>query len=108
MPVSLFLNLVEDLIISSDLIKQIQANYKASLSNKLKTLDALCSAPEKNRAELLAFLHQLAGSAGMYGYDQISAQCVELQSILNESNNLENIQHECDQLNKLIKYSVNS
>jgi len=92
----------------SDLINQIQANYKASLKDKLMTLEALWKASDDNYTELLAFLHQLAGSAGMYGYDQISLQCIQLQSVLKDTSSLKDIQHEYDQLNELIEHSIDS
>jgi HPt (histidine-containing phosphotransfer) domain-containing protein len=104
---SLILTITEDLIITSELINQIQANYKASLKHKLKTLQALWQESDKNHVELLAFLHQLAGSAGMYGYDQISMHCVQLQSALKDSNSLEDLRKEYDQLIEHIEQSIN-
>ena len=92
---------------SSELIQKIQANYRASLSDKLETLESLWSFKDDGQNELLAFLHQLAGSAGMYGYDQISDQCIALQSSLKQADTEDSLDQSYRELYSLIEQSIN-
>lgn len=61
----------------ADKITALKIKYKNSFAEKHATLIALSSAYQKNNTEenhhnLHAFVHNLAGSAGLYGYDNIS------------------------------------
>ena len=57
---------------------------------------------------MLVFLHKLAGSAGMYDYNQISEQCIKLQNAIKETNSLKKNQPEFQQLKALIVQSMDS
>ena len=65
---------------SSELIEQVKLQYKQSLADKAETLTRLWMSSENNPDDLLGFLHQLAGSAGMYGYDQITLTAADLRN----------------------------
>ena len=105
---------------SSDLIKQIQAKYNASLKEKLITLETLWSdSKEKSKEKsklnadgefdlVLAFLHQFAGSAGMYGYNEISEQCVQLQALIRNAASSEDVHTAYEKLAHQIDQSINA
>lgn len=64
--------------------------------------------PGENYVPLLSFLHQFAGSAGMYGYTQISTQCVELQALINNPGTNVEIHNSYMQLVHLIERSADA
>ena len=72
-------------------IVAIRARYKASFSEKKQLIDEyverLSDEPTDKLvlSELHGELHKLAGSSGMYGYDDISRLCREImQEIVND------------------------
>ncbi len=84
---------------SSDLVEQVKLQYKQSLPTKAEKLQALCSQDQTD--ELLSFLHQLAGSAGMYGYDEITQLSASLRANL-ETYPINQFKGELDKLHQLL------
>jgi len=70
---------------TSQLIEQVKLNYKNSLSGKAQKLDEIWTYASDDPGELLSFLHQLAGSAGMYGYDSITEVAADLREKIKAS-----------------------
>ena len=62
-------------------LKAIKGRYKVSLKAKADFLDAWLSSAQEGLielAELAEWLHKLAGSAGMYGYEEVSNDARQL------------------------------
>lgn len=81
----------------SEKIVQLRRKYQRSLGDKLAQLDQLWprgeSRPESvlgNDSDFFMFVHRLAGSSGMYGYENLSSTS---RQVLNQ---LE--QHQVDEL----------
>ena len=87
---------------SSSLIEQLHLNYQASLKEKAHQLHELWSDEDKNSDHLLKFLHRIAGSAGMYGFDEISTLAVKMQSSLKGKTPESQLKVEFDKLYKLL------
>ncbi len=87
---------------ASQLIEQVKLNYKQSLTEKAKNLKRLWGSTKDNPDELLGFLHQLAGSAGMYGYDAITEHAEDLSKKIKSSESLAPYQTEFKTLYKLL------
>ena len=96
-------------------IAAIRARYQSSLTEKLQLLstriDSLSKARDEQasdlaRQELRENLHKLAGSSGMYGYDDISLLC---RSIMREiSNNcVHDVLEHTTKLSALFDYYIN-
>ena len=60
------------------------ASFDAKYSNIKKALH------DENHEALLFIVHQLAGSAGSYGFDDISECCLTLEHQLQQSNTFNN------------------
>ena len=89
----------------SDLVEQVKLQYKRSLPDKAEKLQTLWSQAENNPDQLLSFLHQLAGSAGMYGYDDVTAQSASLRQNF-DAGLIRQLQSEFEKLHQLlIKHS---
>lgn len=58
-------------------IQAIKERYKASFPEKIEILEGLKASAEQNQKLEIAKeeLHKLAGSSGMYGYDDLSYLC---------------------------------
>jgi len=59
-------------------VQEIRARYKASLSDKARMINEYLTAFQENSndellTQIRGELHKLAGSAGMYDYDDISS-----------------------------------
>lgn len=68
----------------SPAVQALHAKYRASLPDKAQALRAeLSESADSNGLEALAgLLHRLAGSAGMYGFNDVAAQArVALQLV---------------------------
>ena len=78
----------------SQQIQALRAQYQASLLEKSKTASAWAQTLELNAqlddvgVELEAWLHKIAGSAGMYGYQNIAQKARELMARLASKNSL--------------------
>jgi len=72
-------------------VAAIRARYKASFVEKKQMIDSYLSQfdNESERGEALpafhAELHKLAGSSGMYGYDDVSVLCRDVMQHINNS-----------------------
>lgn len=64
------------------LIDSLRQEYRVSFSDKAKACENLWLAGKSQRGELLRFLHRLAGSAGMYGYPEISRLAIQFKNTL--------------------------
>lgn len=87
---------------SSQLIEQVKLHYKQSLIGKAENLSKLWKSSENNPDELLSFLHQLSGSAGMYGYDAITDHSAKLRSKIQSDGSLNLYQNDFQKLHKLL------
>jgi len=72
-------------------IVALRARYKASFNEKKDIIDGFIKQLQKQQSDesvlssLHGELHKLAGSSGMYGYDDISVKCRNImQEILND------------------------
>ncbi|GAA6137196.1 hypothetical protein NBRC116583_09430 [Arenicella sp. 4NH20-0111] len=87
-------------------IQEIKARYKASFPEKANMLSGFMRVVSTG-GELTILreeLHKLAGSSGMYSYDDISSLCRKaMQSIDNDQ--LENLHNELSQLINLVEQS---
>lgn len=67
-------------------VKALKERYRASFSEKIEALKQQCDAvadgqiSSQQRLQVNEVLHKLAGSSGMYGYDDISASCREIMA----------------------------
>ena len=80
-------------------IQQLKHRYKNSLHEKLEELDShvlaigLDSGSLQSRLiDLHEYLHKLAGSAGMYGYDDIAQSARESMALTNPKTELAPVQ----------------
>lgn len=75
-------------------ILALKERYKSSFEEKTQLLSDYLTAVENGEAtldqvsELGSFLHKLAGSSGMYGYDDISAASREAMLVANQIENI--------------------
>jgi len=73
-------------------IKALKERYKKSLREKSEIASNWSNVfkqgntSENSVAELSGWLHQLAGSAGMYEFDQIAQLCRDAMILLRETN----------------------
>ncbi len=88
----------------SDLVEQVKLRYKQSLVEKADKLETLWTKYKHQPDELSSFLHQLAGSAGMYGYDDITEQSISLRKNLT----VDPIEQHQDQFEKLYQLLIKS
>lgn len=73
----------------ANLIQEAYNNYKASIPEKIKKIDTLIQKLKKNflleNIDSLYFeIHKIAGSAGMYGFSEISNLCKDFKETLHE------------------------
>jgi HPt (histidine-containing phosphotransfer) domain-containing protein len=69
---------------NSDAIKKIQLEYEKTIPKKLQELKTLQDAAKKtpsldNLTALRFFVHKLAGSAGTYGFLEVSTLCKQYE-----------------------------
>ncbi len=75
----------------------LKERYKSSLEEKVQVLSDHLIAIESEEAtldelsELRSFLHKLAGSSGMYGYDDISAASREAMLVADQVDSMTNL-----------------
>ena len=75
----------------SQQIRALKERYKTSFPEKITLLKAQCLAIESGAGDMDGFaeahevLHKLAGSSGMYGYDDVSNLCRETMVKLDQS-----------------------
>ncbi len=92
-----------------DLFQELREKYSQSTFDKIEELSQLVSAVEQNPtletiANLQSSVHQLAGSAGSYGYPEISALCSQLESEMRKIEALQRIDKKwLDTLSDFIK-----
>ena len=78
-------------------ILALKERYKSSLDDKVQMLSDYLIAIDSDEAtltelsELRGFLHKLAGSSGMYGYDDISAASREAMLLADQVDSMANI-----------------
>jgi HPt (histidine-containing phosphotransfer) domain-containing protein len=68
---------------TSEQEKELKRNYRKSLPDKQLALKHCID--KSDAMTMLSLLHKLAGSAGMYGFQEISDQAKELEQCLNVS-----------------------
>ena len=72
-------------------VKALKERYKASFPEKIELLNEQLLSLSTQASEKSGFvevresLHKLAGSSGMYGYDDISLSCRNAMSIIDEA-----------------------
>ena len=72
------------MVTDSPKIAALKTQYRASFPEKLALFNSLLakvvesSGSQESRSDLHEYLHKLAGSSGMYGYENISALCRRL------------------------------
>lgn len=69
---------------SSDFLGELREQYQASIPEKLKQFDRIVqlihSTPTQSSLnELFEFIHKIAGSAGSYGFEEVSVLCKEFE-----------------------------
>jgi HPt (histidine-containing phosphotransfer) domain-containing protein len=77
--------------VESPQIKALKERYRASFPEKVELLrqqrevvvDGQIS--PQQRLQVNEVLHKLAGSSGMYGYDEISAKCREIMAGIDDA-----------------------
>jgi hypothetical protein len=79
-------------------IQQLKHRYRNSLATKLEELDSYLFAFEfgegnirSRLVELHEYLHKLAGSAGMYGYDDIAKMARDSMAVTNADSEMPEI-----------------
>ncbi len=78
-------------------ILALKQRYKSSLEDKVELLSGYLTAIESDEAsldqvsEMRSFLHKLAGSSGMYGYNDISAASREAMTAADQIESVANI-----------------
>jgi UDP-N-acetyl-D-glucosamine dehydrogenase len=70
-------------------LQNIMEDYRASIPNRLELLQILIDeirkkTTEKDLKELRLQVHKIAGSAGIYGYGEVSKICKELDQLLGQ------------------------
>jgi PAS domain S-box-containing protein len=63
---------------NSSLFDRLRRDFAAGLGRRMELLNAHCA--ESNTKEIREFLHQLAGSAGIHGFDELSREAVRLEA----------------------------
>ena len=88
-------------------VEQLKAIYKNSLIEKAETLNTLFKEwqtenNEQTEIELHNYLHKLAGSLGMYGFDQLSDNARKIMNSLHTGSS-EEIEPELTKLVAFLK-----
>ena len=77
-----------------DSFKEIKDQYEKTIPDKIKSIEEAFiklkkDTKKENVEELRMIVHKIAGSAGMYGYDEVSVDCkaidLELKDWLEKS-----------------------
>ena len=91
---------------NSQQIQAIRERYKNSLPEKTKVISELIDAIEKPQPDAMEnaynVLHKLAGSSGMYGYDEIADLCRVAMSNA-RGNNASELGSKLSQLHELLE-----
>ena len=58
----------------------LRAKYRASFTDKVKQLESALAADD--RQVLIQKVHQLAGSSGSYGFDELAECCADIEESL--------------------------
>lgn len=65
------------------MFKQLKQKYLLSFDEKISSIN---QALESDDAQALSVLiHQMAGSSGSYGFDDISSLCIEIEDIMHDT-----------------------
>jgi HPt (histidine-containing phosphotransfer) domain-containing protein len=62
----------------------LRDKYRASFTDKVNQLESALA--EDNRQVLLQKVHQLAGSSGSYGFNELAGCCAEIEEVLMSDN----------------------
>ena len=58
----------------------LRAKYRASFKDKVKQIESALA--DNNRQVLIQKVHQLAGSSGSYGFNELAECCAEIEEVL--------------------------
>lgn len=84
------------------MFEQLKHQFLASFDTKIAALEHALET--QNAQALTAFTHQLAGSSGSYGFDDISALAIQIESLTQHQTSLDiNSQEKTQQLIQLMK-----
>ncbi|MCX7552988.1 Hpt domain-containing protein [Marinicella sp. S1101] len=84
----------------------LKQKYVASFTTKSEQINQALGCSDIQALTVL--VHQMAGSSGSYGFDQISALCIQIEDLILKTHNINPaVEQKCQQLLTLLSSHIN-